>query len=1026
MKRRVVLILSCLLLSVGFITAQTTQVTGTVVDGNGESVIGASVVVKGTTIGTVTDIDGKFSLNVPADNNVLVFSLVGMRPVEQRATASMRVVMQEDSRILDEVVVTAMGIKKSEKGIGYSVSQVSADDMVKSGESNVIQGLAAKTSGLLVTSSSGTPGASSKIILRGPATFSGDNQPLIVIDGVPMDNSVNYFAAGDNPYNNTLEGVQTANRAIDINPDDIESVSVLKGPAAAALYGQAAGNGAIIYTTKKGSRNKGLGIVYSSSLEISNVSRLPKLQNKYGQGEIDSNGVPQYVPGSSQSWGENLEAAGKPIYDNVDDFFRTGHSFINNLAITGGGEKHSFRASINATNTVGIVPKSGFDRYSARLSAETQLANWLTFGGTMNYTNSKSDLVQNGSNLSGVMLPLLRMPVSFNGSDYLDPASGEQISYTTYDNPFFSVRYNPYKEETDRILGNVYTDITLSDIFSINWKVGVDAYNTTGRQIYDYWSWTPPSLGELSYSKYSYRNLYTDFLLKYNVAFGEEKAFHLAGLAGFNYNYKQGERSYERGRNTSVPGFNNLSAYSDLYVSNREWYTENKAVFLDATIDYKSLVFLSLTGRYEWSSTFGKDANGFFYPKVDASYIFSHLLDDDSVLSYGKIRLAYANVGISPLYYQDKTYYSAPYVADGMTGGFGFPYLNQPGYAISNVLSTSDLKPERNIGKEIGLELRFLQGRINFNGTYYIQTSKDLLIEQPVAPTSGYGYYFHNIGELENKGWEIGISGDVLKVNGWNWNMAINWSKNSSEVKKLAPGVEELAVGSGFVNPQSYAIVGQPYGVFYGTAFKRDDSGNLLINPSSGLPIPMEQQQKLGDPNPNWMMNINNSLTYRDFSFSFLIDIRQGGDVWNGTWSTLTSRGRTEETLDRERSYVIPGVYASGSNAGQRNETEISAYQYFARYKGTSGSEMDIQDGSWVRLRAVNLSYRFNLQKKNPSFPVQFVEVGTTLRNLILITDYKGVDPETSLTGAGQNLSGYDFYNNPGTKSVLFNVRIGF
>lgn len=1023
-------LLICFLSGAVWVYAQTGS-SGTVVDETGEPIIGASVLVKGTSVGTVTDVNGHFSVNVPAGSNTLVISYIGMMTKEVTATGNMNVTLsQSTANKLDEVVVTGLGIKKSKKGLGYSVSNVAAEDVVKSGETNVIEALAAKASGVQVTASSGTPGASSKIILRGPASFMGDNQPLIVIDGVPMDNKVNSIQANDDPYNGALEGVQLSNRAIDINPEDIESVSILKGPAAAAIYGQAAGNGAIIYTTKKGGAKQGLGITYSSSVEVQKVSKLPKLQDRYGQG---ANGV--YDPTNPNSWGPDLSKTGAATYDNIDNFFETGLTFVNNLSVIGGNGDTSFRASINATNMTGIVPETELNRYSARLTGETKLAKWLTLGGTMNYTNTKGQMAQNGSNLSGVMLALLRMPADFNGENYINPLTGNQITYYSdegyaiYDNPFYSVRYNPYTEETDRILGNIYADATINDMFSVSYKIGVDSYQTNGKQIYSYYSngsYYGSGSGEVKKTGLSYRNLYMDLLLKFKKSFGYENQFTLNAMLGGNYNYTQRLKSFQRGRMMTIPGFYGFSGMKELYASDLDEYQENKAIFADIAFDYKSILFLTLTGREEWSSTFGKNSKGFFYPKADVSYIFSHLLEDDSVLSYGKLRLAYASVGISPLVYTDRMYYESPFVADGFTDGLGFPYIGQPGYAISDILKDGNLKPERNIGKEIGLELMFFKGRLNLDATYYHQKSKDLLITQPIAASSGFQYKYNNIGELRNTGLELGINGDILKKKEFAWNMAVNWSKNNSKILSLAPGVDQIAVGTGFVTPQSYAIVGEPYGVLYGTKFQRDDSGNLLINPLNGLPMADPQEQKIGNPLPDWLMNINNTFTYKDFTFSFLFDIRKGGDIWNGTWSSLNMRGRTEESGDRERKYTIQGVYASGPNAGQPNTTEIDASAYYGTgYLGKSGSEIDIEDGSWVRLRNVNLSYRFNFTRKNPTAVVRYLEVGATLRNILLFTDYKGVDPETSLTGASENLTGYDFFNNPGTKSVLFNVRIG-
>jgi TonB-linked SusC/RagA family outer membrane protein len=1025
MKRRLVLLMTCLFCSIGLALAQNKRISGTVVDSNGQPVTGATVVVKGTTVGVSTDIDGKYSISVPQGSKTLVISLIGSKNKEVGVGDGLKITLESDSQSLDEVVVTSLGIKKSQKAIGYSVSKVSSEDLIKSGESNVINGLAAKASGVQITSSSGTPGASTKIVLRGLATFSGDNQPLIVIDGVPMSNDVNSFTAGDDPYNGTLAGVQTANRALDLNPEDIESVTILKGPTAAAIYGQAAGNGVIIYTTKRGHKEKGLGITYNGSLEISNVSKLPEIQKQYGQGD---GGV--YSASTANSWGPDLTKSGGTVYDNIGNFFKTSYSYVNNLSIVGGNDKSSFRASINATNTNGVIPESKLDRYTTRLTSDFKITDWLNVGGTMSYTNTKGTLVQNGSNLSGVMLSLLRMPVDYDVRDYIDAAGNNKNFVSFYDNPLFTVKKNPFTDETDRFLGNFYFDVKLNKVFTLSSKTGIDTYNTTQKQIYAYSSNGNDygdGTGQVNRIKVAFRNVYSDLLLKFNKSFGQNKDFTLNGLLGGNYNYNQKERTFERGRIMTIPGFYGFSGMKELYVSDRDWYSESKAVFLDATVDYKSIVFLTLTGRKEWSSTFGKGSSGFFYPKADVSYVFSHLLKDKSIISYGKIRFAYANVGISPSVYNDKTYYTVPSVADGMTNGLSFPYNNQPGYAISNTISGFDLKPERNIGKEVGLELNFLENRITFEGTYYNQTSKDLLISQPVAPSSGFQYKYYNIGKIRNTGLELSASAKIVELRKFKWNISANWSKNKNKVLQLAPNVTEIAVGSGFTTPKSYAIVGEPFGVFYGVKFQRDDNGNLLINPASGLPIAQSTEQKLGNPNPKWTMGINNTFSYANFTLSCLLDIRHGGDIWNGTWSVLNNRGKSLESGDRDRTYVIDGVYASGANAGQKNTTEISARNYYGTgYLGKSGSEIDIQSGSWFRLRTVNLSYVFNIAKQNPNFPVRNVEVGASLKNMILSTNYKGVDPETSLTGAGQNLAGYDYFNNPGTKSVLFNVKVVF
>jgi TonB-linked SusC/RagA family outer membrane protein len=1004
MKKRLLNLFMFLLLSISQLVAQDRNITGTVTaEEDGLPLPGVSVRIKGQQIGTQTGADGKFSISAPSNSTALEFTYIGYATKEVALGSGnvYNVALAVDSKQLSEVVVTALGVSKSERSIGYSVSKVSGDELVKSGEQNIIQALAAKATGVQITSSSGTPGASSKVVLRGPASFQGDNQPLIVVDGVPINNSVNNETAGDDPYNGNLYGVQLSNRAIDINPEDIESVSILKGPAAAALYGQAAGNGAIIYTTKRGVNRQGIGVTFSSSVEAQTVNKLPKLQSRYGQG---SNGV--YSAATPNSWGPDLLQTGAPIYDNNDAFFKTGMSYNNNLSLNGGNDVTTFRMSFGSSNIGGIVPNSDFNRYSVRLTGDTELSKRIKVGGTINYVNSNATRMQNGSNLSGIMLPLLRMPVDFNINNYINEDGTNNNYFANYDNPLFSANQNPYTDETDRVVGNAYTDIKLNDVFALTWRVGSDSYKTLGRQIYAYSSRGNDygdGSGQVNRTNVSFRNLYTDLLLKFNTKFGANKDFTVSGLIGGNFNYSQFQSSFERGRGIAIPGFYNFSGFSELYVSDNDWYRNNRALFADVTVDYKNIVFLTMTGRNEWSSTFGKDSKGFFYPKADLSYVFSHLLKDQSVVSYGKVRFAYSNVGISPGVYADRTYYSTPLIADGMTNGFSFPYQGQNGYAISSTLYGLGLVPERNVGLEAGLDMRFLDGRIGLDATYYEQKSTDLLISQPVAPTSGFEYKFNNIGKLRNRGIELGINGDIFR-GPFSWNAAVNWSKNTSEVLELAAGVTEVSVGSGFSDPQSFAIVGKPFGVFYGAKFSRDANGNLLIDPASGLPVKDATQQELGNPTPDWLMNINNSFSYKNISFSFLWDFRKGGEIWNGTWQNLNFRGRTLETEARDQDYVIPGVYASGPNAGQANTTTLTGFQYFSNYLGGGGStnELSIQDGSWVRLRSVNLAYRFDLTKNTKS-PVQFVEVGASMRNVLLFTDYKGVDPETSLTGSDQS-----------------------
>jgi len=1012
--------------------AQSRPVRGQVLDENGEGVPGASIKVKGGTAGTMTDIDGNFTIDVPDESEVLIITAVGFGAQEVKAgdgDGKITIKMSTSTQLLGETVVTALGLKKERRSLGYSVSEVGADQIERSGERNPIQSLAAKAPGIQVTSSAGTPGASSKIQIRGNSTFTGNNAPLVVVDGIPIDNSTSQPTGADNPFNANLSGVNESNRALDINPDDIESVSVLKGPAAAALYGASGGNGAIIITTKKGKYGKGngLGITFNSSVELNKVSRLPEKQNVYAQG---NNGV--FSTGrTANSWGPRMDTAGLPSYDNYGAFYQTGVGFNNTLSVTGGTDNSAFRMSVGNYNTKGIIPNSKLDRTNVTLNAENKASSWLTLGGSANYTHTESRMVQNGSNVSGPTLSLFRAPASYDiTKNYFDPVTNTGSNYNlAYDNPLFTVYRNPYNSYTNRILGNVYANATITKELTASYKIGLDAYSTETQQIYDLGSKgndNADGTGQVNKSATNYMQIYSDLILKYNKRFGD---FNFGLLGGYNYWYSETRYDFMRGTSLSVPNFYNLGNASTLYASNNDVFNRSQAVYGELNLSYKSFLYLNASARNEWNTAFGKTNNSFFYPNANLSWVFSEHIQPNNILSYGKLRLAISKAGVPPVPYTDRNYYAKPFLTDGNTNGNGFPYLGQNGYMTGNVNLPGGLKPETVTGKEVGVELRFWQNKISFEATYYNQTSNDLLLQKPVAPSSGYVAEYINAGKMRNQGVELALNIDLLKTKDWSVSVGGNWARNVSEVLKLDQGVNEISIESGFTSMGSYAIVGQPYGVFYGTGWQRNAAGQILID-QDGYPLIDNISKNLGNPNPDWLMGLNGNVTYKGFAFSMLWDIRHGGKIWNGTAARLNGIGISKASEDREHDYVVQGVYAPGTpNEGKANATPIPAVDYFGYVKGDvlgGPAENAIEDGGWVRLRSVSLSYRFSFRNNgNSSNPFKYIEVGFTGRNLILHTNYSGVDPETSLTGAGSNINGWDYFNNPGSKSYIFNLKFG-
>lgn len=1026
--RRIMLVIAVLLCNTAFLFAQTT-VKGKITDSKDGSPIGmASVRVSNEKTVTMSKADGSFEFISQSSSGEILVTSTGYSPATVKYSGSdlLNIKLVQDAKDLTEVVVTALNVSKEKKRIGYSVTEVNAGLIEKSREQNIIEALAGKAAGVQVTGASGTPGASSKIIIRGNSTFTGNNQCLIVVDGIPVDNSTFQPNAAD-PFVN-LYGVQESNRAIDINPADIQSVTVLKGPAAASLYGARGGNGAIVITTKKGRNNGRLGITYSSSVEWSKVNKLPKLQNQFLQG---AGGVTQPV---QFSFGPKADTVDIPVYDKYGQFFKTGTIFNNNISIEGGNQTSSFRLGVGNSTNKGVIPNTKFDRTNISFSAESKLKDWITVGASANYVISSGKRVQNGNGRGGIMLTLLRAPISYNVDNWIDAAGNEIKYFAAWDNPRFTAERNPYTDKTNRIFGNVYTNVAFTKELSLDWRVGVDYFSTAGKQIYDLTSFAnlsgTPGAGQVNFSTNANRQLYSDVMLRYKKQLSSK--LELNSMIGFNIWDNQYHFNFDRGTNIQVPGLYTLDNTSVLYATNTDSYEQTNALFGEVSLNYNSFLNLTITGRNDWTTAFGRGGGSFFYPKADLAWIFSEHLPANKILSYGKLRIAYADAGTGPkpYTYDNVVYYGRPAYSDGfVTAPNTFPYLNQAGFAPLNIKYPGSLVPAHVIGKEIGLELKFLHNRISLDAVYYHQRSTDNLLQMPVAPSTGYSYEYTNAGEIENKGIELTLGADVIKTKDLVWNLAANWSKNNSKVLSLAPGVTQIELEKSLASIGFYTMVGQPYGVFYGTTWKRNAQGQLLLT-DDGQPIVNTVKKGLGNPNPDWLMGISNSLTYRNVNLSFLVDIRQGGMIYNGTWASLSQYGLTDESADRDQTYVIDGVYDQNTaKPGEQNTTPVTAYRadgkgYFQYYKGLNGAaENALQDGSWVRLRSVSLSYRFDKLKTKA---ISYIDLSISGRNLWLSTDYKGVDPETSLTGAGSNISGIDWFNNPGTKSYGIALKVGF
>ncbi|MHA6247006.1 SusC/RagA family TonB-linked outer membrane protein [Pontibacter sp. CAU 1760] len=1054
------LLLVFLMPTMGFAQA-TKTVTGKVVTAaDAMPLPGVSVIVKGTTTGVTTDVDGNFSINVPAGNDVLVFRFVGYRPMERSIgnQSVINVAMQEDTRRLEEVVVTAIGIERETKALGYSVQEISTDQIARSTQPSIANAINGKVAGVNITSASGAPGAGSRIVIRGATSVLGNNQPLFVVDGVPIDNSTVAAGNPNDGANAVLSGVSNSNRAVDINPEDIESVTVLKGPAATALYGIRAGSGAIVITTKKGTKGRAV-INYSTSFTLDYVNKLPEIQQSFSQGTGGVfTGTTRFFS-STQSWGAPLDQlrfnnqpyrydpngflvpVGSPgatdqraiAYDNLDNFFETGTTWTNTLSISGGTEKADYYVSLGRTEQEGVVPNSDFERNSVRINGSVQLTPKFNTFGSANYIKSGGNRIQQGSNTSGVMLGLLRAPVTFDlsggfgedGDDspgaYVFP-DGTQRTYREgagYDNPFWTVNRNPFSDDVNRLIGYVGAKYDFTDWANATFRLGTDWYSDRRTGGFDIQSRTAPA-GRVYEDQVFNRDLNTDLLFNFNRELTTDISARL--ILGHNYYSSNFQRLYVQGDGLSVPTFFDLSNSSSVITSETTTRIERAAVFADLSLDYKDFLFLGFTGRNEWSSTLPSDNQSFFYPSVNLGFVFTQAFDvGGNALEFGKIRASYAVVGKDAPAYALTTPFTFSTWGDGWTNGITFPFTGVSGFNQLTQLGNPGIRPEKNKSIEAGVDLRFFDNRLGLDATYYKNNSEDQIIPVSISSASGFLSAILNAGEIENRGIEAILRGTPIQAVDYSWDVIVNFTRNQSEVVSLYPGVETVTL-NGFTSPSSRAVVGEPYGVLFGGRFARNDAGELLIG-DDGFPFPADEDGIIGDPNPDWTAGITNTFTWKGLSLSALLDIRKGGDIWNGTVGVMTYFGTAARTANRGETQVFDGVRLDGT----RNTQEVVLDQgWYQANGGGFGAieEQFVEDGSWVRLRELTLSYNLPATLLSNT-PVKAASVAFNARNLWLNTDYSGIDPENNLTGTG-NALGLDYFSMPNTEGYGLTLRVTF
>jgi len=1032
------------------------EVRGRVVDSLGQPLAGASIRVidaagQRTTRQTTADENGYFALTEVPDNAMLEVTYVGHVARQVRAAATMgNIVLQAESAGLDEVVVTALGISRSKKAVGYAVQEVAGEELAQSRDINLVNALSGKIAGVQVTNSGGAVGSSSRIVIRGNNSF-GDNQPLFVVDGVPvMNNSTSVTRSA---------GVDYGNGAADIDPNNIESVSVLKGANAAALYGSRAANGVILITTKKGAGAK-LGIDVSSSLTADNVYIMPKYQNEYGQGLYGSEYLWQlrqpdmayqdyartysynYVDGRGggvndmidESWGPRLDAGlhidqffgdDQPWIahpDNVKSFFDTGITSDNNISLSSAGEHAFGRLSLSNLNVTGSLPNtelyqntvnfSGTLMPSKRFRAEVNVTYLKRYSDNLargQYGSSENPFMSVGG-WFGRQVDMGLLKQHWAENDALgNPYNWQQ----GVDNPYLASYKNTNAMNKGRVFGNVNATFDVNDWLSLKGVVGTDYYDEFRQDVTNSRSTRSRVGGSFGQTMITSSETNADVLLLAKKELSS--AFAIDGLIGANIRNNKYRSMWVNAGELTVPDLYTISNVKG-NVSSSTYFSEKEtqSVYASANLSYNNYLFLSLTGRNDWSSTLPANNRSFFYPSATLGYVFTDGLDlGSSVLSYGKVRAGWAQVGNDTDPYRTVATY-AP--SSSTWNGVTF-------YSYTRQIPPLNLKPEITSSFEVGTELRFWNDRLWLDATYYHMATKNQIMSVDVSRTTGFGSSLINAGNIQNQGVEIQLGGrPVDKNGGLRWDVNVNWAANRNKVVELYPGIESLDLGPAN-NVIIQAMPGKPFGQIIGGAYQRDGDGRIVVN-AQGVPN-VVSNQVLGNILPRWTGGVNNTLHYKNLLLSFLVDMRWGGDFFSyTTWHNLANGTLPATTANgvRENGMIVAGVKEDGSV----NDIRISAEDYFRGGYVWDLHENSIIDGSYIKLREVVLGYTWQLKANKYLKKATFSLVG---RNLALLYTHKSniahIDPETGM-GVGNNGLGVEVYQIPPTRSVGLKVQLGF